>query len=69
MSKLRDDNTIKLFNLQDDPGETVNLAGNQPERVAEMKKLLEKLITDGRSTPGKVQANDVKVRRYPIPGK
>jgi hypothetical protein len=34
-----------------------------------MKQLLEKLITDGRSTPGKVQANDVKVRRYPNPGK
>jgi len=69
MSKLRDDNTVKLFNLQDDPGETVNLAGNQPDRVANMKQLLEKLITDGRSTPGKVQANDVKVRRYPNPGK
>lgn len=69
MSKLRDDNTVKLFNLQDDPRETVNLAGNQPDRVANMKQLLEKLILDGRSTPGKVQANDVKVRRYPNPGK
>jgi arylsulfatase A len=68
-TKLPDDNRLKLFNLKDDPGETVNLAENQPERVAEMSKLLEKLITSGRSTPGKAQENDVEVRRYPIPGK
>jgi arylsulfatase A len=36
-----------------------------PEKVAEMKALLEKLITDGRSTPGAVQKNDVEVVRYP----
>ena len=30
-----------------------------------MKTLLEKLITKGRSTPGKPQNNDVKVVRYP----
>jgi arylsulfatase A len=36
-----------------------------PEKVAEMKALLEKLITDGRSTPGARQANDVQVTRYP----
>ena len=68
-SKIRDDNTVKLFNLADDIGETVNLAASQPQRVAEMKSLLEKLINDGRSTPGEVQKNDVKVRRYPNPEK
>lgn len=30
-----------------------------------MKALLEKLITDGRSTPGALQKNDVEVIRYP----
>ena len=30
-----------------------------------MKALLEKLITDGRSTPGKLQKNEVEVRRFP----
>jgi hypothetical protein len=35
------------------------------EKVAEMKALLEKLITDGRSTPGAQQKNDVEVKRYP----
>jgi hypothetical protein len=30
-----------------------------------MKTLLEKLITEGRSTPGAQQKNDVEVKRYP----
>jgi len=31
----------------------------------EMKALLETLITEGRSTPGPTQPNDIKVARYP----
>ena len=30
-----------------------------------MKTMLEKLIVDGRSTPGVAQMNDVEVKRYP----
>lgn len=56
---------VELYNLDNDVGEMKNLAAEQPERVAEMKILLEKLITDGRSTPGAVQKNDVEVRRFP----
>jgi arylsulfatase A-like enzyme len=56
---------IQLYDLTRDLGETRNLAAEQPERVAEMQALLEQLITDGRSTPGTPQKNDVKVRRYP----
>lgn len=56
---------VQLYNLADDIGEAENLAARQPERVAAMKALLEKLITRGRSTPGTPQKNDVKVRRYP----
>jgi hypothetical protein len=33
-----------------------------------MKVLLEKLITEGRSTPGAAQKNDVKVVRFPKAG-
>jgi len=55
----------ELYNLADDIGETKNLAAAKPELVAEMKALLEKLITDGRSTPGAPQKNDVEVRRFP----
>ncbi len=64
---------VQLYDLANDIGETMNLAAAQPERVAEMQALLEKLITDGRSTPGASQKNDVKVKRYPAqpatPGK
>ena len=56
---------VQLYNLADDLGETNNLAAAKPEKVAEMKALLEKLITDGRSTPGAPQKNDVEVKRYP----
>lgn len=55
---------VQLYNLADDLGETKNLAAAMPEKVGEMKALLEKLITDGRSTPGAAQKNDVEVKRY-----
>ena len=57
---------VQLYNLADDLGETKNLAAALPEKVAEMKTLLEKLITAGRSTPGAPQQNDVEVKRYPV---
>ena len=56
---------VQLYNLADDLGETNNLAAAEPEKVAEIKTLLETLITAGRSTPGAAQTNDVKVVRYP----
>ncbi|MEY3449540.1 MAG: hypothetical protein RL749_1161, partial [Verrucomicrobiota bacterium] len=57
----------QLYDLGNDIGETKNLAASQPERVTEMKALLEKLIADGRSTPGEPQKNDVTVVRFPKP--
>ena len=59
---------VQLYDLATDIGETNNLAASQPERVAEMKALLEKLIADGRSTPGEPQKNDVTVVRFPKAG-
>ena len=56
---------VQLYNLAEDLGETRNLAAEQPDKVAEMQLLLENLITQGRSTPGAVQKNDVEVVRYP----
>jgi arylsulfatase A len=56
---------VQLYNLADDIGETRNQAAEQPARVAAMKALLERLITDGRSTPGTPQKNDGPVRRFP----
>ena len=58
---------MQLYDLAEDLGEVHNLAAARPEKVAEMQALLEKLITDGRSTPGTRQANDVEVVRYPRP--
>lgn len=58
----------QLYDLAADLGETKNLAADQPGRVAEMKTLLEKLIADGRSTPGEPQKNDVEVVRFPKAG-
>lgn len=58
----------ELYDLATDVGETKNLADEQPARVAEMKLQLEKLIADGRSTPGEAQKNDVEVVRYPKAG-
>jgi arylsulfatase A-like enzyme len=54
---------VQLYNLADDLSETKNLAATMPEKVAEMNALLEKLISDGRSTAGAVQRNDVEERR------
>ena len=56
---------VQLYNLAEDIGETRNLAAEQPERVATMKAILETLITNGRSTSGAPQKNDVAVIRYP----
>jgi len=56
-----DSSQMQLYNLANDLGETENLAEKNPERAVQMKTLLEKLINDGRSTPGPLQENDVEV--------
>jgi len=55
----------QLYDLANDIGEANNLFIQQPERIEQMKILLEKLIADGRSTVGTQQKNDVEVIRYP----
>lgn len=56
---------LQLYHLGDDGSETQNLASQNPERVQQMEALLEKLIDDRQSNPGKVQPNDVEVVRHP----
>jgi arylsulfatase A-like enzyme len=56
---------IQLYDLADDLGESRNLAAKNPKQIGMMKALLEKLIVQGRSTPGPKQKNDVKILRYP----
>ncbi|MBT4139405.1 MAG: arylsulfatase [Candidatus Latescibacteria bacterium] len=52
---------VQLYNLSTDPEEQHNLHNQHPQKVREMITLLEKLIADGRSTPGKPQQNDAPI--------
>ncbi len=52
----------ELYDLRQDLAERRNLCAEQPEKVAELKKLLEKYKRDGRSTPGAPQENDVPLK-------
>jgi len=49
---------VQLYNLSNDPEESNNLESVEPEKLAELKRLLSKYITEGRSTPGVIQEND-----------
>jgi len=58
----------QLYNLQDDIAEKTNLQGEKTDIVAQMTKQLEKIVADGRSTPGTAQKNAVEVKiRKPTP--
>ena len=57
-------NRAQLYNLDNDIGETNDLAGKQRERVKAMSAQLEKFIIEGRTTRGAPQKNDVEVKRY-----
>jgi len=52
---------IQLYNLADGVGEENNLYNSQKEKVQSMTKLLEKIVAEGRSTPGPAQKNDVEI--------
>lgn len=53
----------QLYHLGDDLGEKVDLAAKYPDRVRDMLALRELFITEGRTTNGPAQRNDVPVRR------
>lgn len=46
---------LQLFNMEIDEVESTNVAAENPEVVTELKKLMAKLISEGRSTPGEKQ--------------
>jgi arylsulfatase A-like enzyme len=54
----------ELFNLREDPAERHNHFADQPQLVTEMKALLEKYKTEGRSTPRASQKNDVEIQPF-----
>ena len=61
-SKGQDEQPAQLYDLAEDLGETRNLYRDRPDIVAEMTALMERLVADGRSTPGVKQKNDVAVQ-------
>ena len=50
---------FQLYNLKTDPGETKNLYGNFPEIESNLIDLFKKAITNGRTTVGNIQKNDL----------
>lgn len=51
----------ELFDLAKDPAQNANQYSAQPAKVKELAALMERYVTDGRSTPGAKQKNDVDV--------
>lgn len=49
---------MQLYNLKEDIGETKNLIAEYPQKAAELKTALKKIILEGRSTPGVIQKNE-----------
>ena len=56
---------MQLYDLSADPAETNNVQVENPAVVKQLTALMEKYVTDGRSTPGKPQTNDVNVKFLP----
>jgi arylsulfatase A-like enzyme len=48
---------VQLYNLEDDPKETLNLQADYPKVVSELRADLRRIVEQGRSTPGPVQPN------------
>lgn len=51
----------ELYDLAKDPAQKTNMYATEPARVKELTALLERYVTEGRSTSGPKQKNDVEV--------
>lgn len=52
----------QLYDLTADLAESRNLYAEHPDEVERLTRLLERIIADGRSTPGAKQANDAPIQ-------
>ncbi len=55
------DTAAQLYDMSGDVGERTNEYKQHPEIVSSLTKLLEKYVSEGRSTSGAAQKNDVTV--------
>ena len=53
---------VQLYDLEADIAEQQNLALAMPEKVEELRQLLQTQVDRGRSTPGDSLTNDVAVK-------
>jgi arylsulfatase A len=60
-SKGDDGEPSQLYNMASDRKEQNNLVKQKPDIVAELTKMLETAVANGRTTPGPKQKNDAKV--------
>jgi arylsulfatase A-like enzyme len=54
--------SAQLYDLAADLNETTNLLTARPDEAARLRTLLEKIVTEGRSTPGAPQSNDAMIQ-------
>ena len=59
---------VQLYDLSTDIAESTNLQKKHPDVVKRLTSLLQKYVDEGRSTPGKPQANEgtVKIAKPPL---
>jgi hypothetical protein len=55
---------VQLYNLTRDPGETKNLAQDQPDDVSSLLEQIDTLVASGRTTPGDWLENERAVNYF-----
>ena len=65
--ELEDPIFVQLYNLKNDPAETTDVAASNPDRMKRMLANYQKIIRDGRSTPGSPLSNDRDVKAFRPP--
>jgi arylsulfatase A-like enzyme len=65
--ELEDPTFVQLYNLKNDPAETNDVSAGNRDRMKEMLADYQKLIRDGRSTPGSPLSNDRDVKAFRPP--
>ncbi len=54
----------QLYNIESDPSEKQNVISKNPEVAKKLSEKMDKIIQNGRSTPGSPQRNEGKIPRY-----